>query len=230
MVHRLILLCSFVLSQYENDTAERVRAAIRERTAGLGIEKSQATADYIARKEEAARSGGPSSQSDPNVFGGLDLSQISDTKLKGSQSTDWSDDMPSMLYDPQKELTQEEQEEADPLMTKSIVEQYTYEISQSKFPTPVEALRQVGIMVIVVAFMTFLVFFWDKVLREVYTSIGFVPSEEALTNYASRFDGLDLPDGWMEGLDTSKLSDTASLGSSSSTSMPPVEANGLPDL
>ena len=167
-------------------------------------------------KEEAARAAGPpGSQVDSNIFGGLDLSQISDTKLKETGTTDWDDDMPSMFYDPDKDLSKEEQEEVDPLMTKSFVEQFVFEISQSTFPSPLEALRQVGIMIVVVLFATVVVYLWDGLLREIYTYVGFVPSEEDLANYALRFDGLDLPEGWVDNLDAAAsnvqpLSDTAS--------------------
>ncbi|KAL7576363.1 hypothetical protein ACA910_018174 [Epithemia clementina (nom. ined.)] len=227
---RLDLMGDYDLPGYQNDSAERVRAAIRERTAGLGIKKSQATADYIRMKEEAAKAAGPGGQSNPNIFGGLDLSQISDTKLKESgKSSNWDEDMPSMFYDPEKELSKEEQEKADPLMTKSIIEQFTYELSQSRFPTPMEALRQVGVMIVVVGFSTLLIYVWDNLLRELYQYVGFVPSEQDLANYASRFEGLDLPDSWADGFDATRikeLSESADVGLSTS---PPVEG-GLPEL
>lgn len=188
-------------------------------------------------KEQAARNAGPGGGQNNDIFGGLDLSQISDTKLKqNGKTTDWNEDVPTMFYDPQKEMTKEEQEEADPLMTKSFVEQYTYELSQSKFPTPVEALRQVGIMIVVVIFATGLIYIWDNVLREIYTTVGFVPSEQDLANYARRFEGLDLPQSWADGLDTTKLlpqlsSDTAADLTSSASSLPlPSVASGVPDL
>jgi len=193
------------------DSVERMRAAIRERTAGLGMEKSKVSADYIAKKQDAALNAGPpGGQTDADSFGGLDLSQISDTKLKNSGS-DWNDEMPSMFYDAGAELTKDEQEEADPLMLKNFVDQALYEISQAKWPTPPAALREVGLMVIVIAFSTVLIVGWDRLLRDIYTNIGFIPSKEDLVNYASRFDGLELPDGWMNGMnedDVQKFSET----------------------
>jgi len=177
-----------------------MRAAIRERTAGMGIEKSQVSAEYIKQKEEAAQMAGPpGAQKDPESFGGLDLSQISDTKMKNSNS-DWNDEMPTMFYDPEAELSKEEQEEADPLMLKNPIEQAMYEVSQSRWPTPLAAIREVGIMFIVIAVFTGVIVGWDRFLREFYTDVGFIPSKEDLANYASRFDGLDLPKGWMDNM------------------------------
>lgn len=216
----------------QNNNAARMRAAIRQRTASMGIEKSQASALYIAEKEAAARlAGPPGAQKDPDSFGGLDLSQISDTKMKNSAS-DWNEDMPTMLYDPEDEMTKEEKEEADPLMLKNPLEQALYEISQTTWPAPGSALREVVVVLIVIAFTTAIIVSWDRFLKDFYTNIGFIPSKEDLASYAQRFDGLDLPEGWMENMneeDIQQFSDKVNSGTLGATVVP--EATGsLPEF
>lgn len=226
---RLRQMGDFDANDDDQDGMDRMRAAIRARAAKMGVEKSKVSADYIAQKNEAAKAAGPGGQTDPSMFGGLDLSKISDTKLKES-ATKWDNEMPTMFFDPEKELSKEEQEEADPLMTKSILEQYRYEISQAKWPTPFGAIREVALMMVVIALSTVLIVGWDRILREFYTSVGFIPTKEDLANYAARFDGLDLPDGWMNNMnevDVSQFSEK--LSTAPSVTIPPVES-GLPEL
>ena len=207
-----------------------MRAAIRERAAGLNIEKSKVSADYIAQKQQAAQSAGPpGAQKSEDVFGGLDLSQISDTKLKNTGS-DWNEDMPSMLYDPEAELTKEEQEEADPLMVKNPIEQALYEISQAKWPTTSAAIRDIAIMFGVIALTTVIIVGWDQLLRQFYTGVGFIPNKEDLANYASRFDGLDLPQGWMDGMNEQDIQQFSDKVNSVAPDIAPAVSDNLPSL
>jgi hypothetical protein len=179
---------------------ERMRAAIRARTQDLGIEKSKVSADYIAERERAAFAVGAAGASeDANRFGGLDLSQIS-TQVKPTTASQWDENVPSMFYDPEDDLTVEEREEVDPVMKKSILQQGLNELQNAKWPTLGSALREVAIMLVVIVVTAALVISWDKLLRYVYTSVGFIPSAEDLRNYASRFDGLDLPPGWVNNM------------------------------
>lgn len=179
--------------QYQEDAMEKMRAAIRERAADMGIEKSKVTADYIARREKQALEGGPpGAQSDPDSFGGLDLTQISQVKQTNS---DWDEDMPTMFYDAADDLSKDEQEEVDPVMLKNPVEQGLNELANAKWPDPLSALREVAIMFLIVGFSTLVITNWDNVLRGVYTGFGFIPTPEEVANYANRFDGLDLPSG-----------------------------------
>lgn len=202
---------------------DRIRAAIRERTAGLGIEKSKVTAEYIAQKERSAREAGPpgvAAQNDPNSFGGLDLSKISEVK---QTTSDWDEDMPSMFYDPEDDLSKEEQEEVDPVMLKNPIEQGLNELNGAKWPNPLSALREVAIMAVVIALSALVVLSWDTFLRQLYTGFGFIPTADEITNYASRFDGLDLPDGWTGGMsdvDVQTYSDALATPTSGGSSMP----------
>lgn len=231
-------------SQYQKDSMEALRAKIKERTENLGIEKSKVTADYIASREKAAMEGGPpGGQQDTNMFGGLDLSQIS--QVKEAARSDWDESMPTMFYDPEAELSREEQEEADPTMLKNPIEQAWTELSESKWPDPLAALREVAVMFLVIGLSCFIVTSWDTVLRNLYTGFGFIPTKEDIANYASRFDGLDLPDGWTSGMtdvDVTSYGDTIStkvgsamsdIGSAASSAMPDVgsaASSGIPEL
>ena len=189
----MIVISPFMLIQYQTDSIEQMRKAIRARTADLGMEKSKVSEDYIREKQAAAAAAGSAQAASESgdMFGGLDLSQISSSRQ--SSSSQWDESMPSMLYNPEDEMTQQEQEEADPLMTKSPLQQGLYELQNAKWPDFVTAVREVGLMLVVIAITAVLIIGWDRVLRGLYTNFGFIPSKEDLANYANRFDGLDLP-------------------------------------
>ncbi|EEC50205.1 predicted protein [Phaeodactylum tricornutum CCAP 1055/1] len=186
--------------EYQTDNIEKMRAAIRARTESMGIEKSKVSADYIAAKTKAATAAGSASAASENsdMFGGLDLSQINSEKT--ISKSEWNEDLPSMFYDPESELSKEEQEQVDPVMSKNLVEQAMAEFSNAKWPDFASALREVGLMLVVIAVTGALIISWDKVLRGAYMSLGFIPTADDLANYASRFDGLDLPKGWMDNM------------------------------
>jgi len=204
-----------------------MRAAIRARTADLGIEKSQVSADYIRAKKDQAIQAGPGGQVDDNQFAGLDLSKISSTPDAKSSGSKWKEDMPSMFYDPDDELTKEEQEEVDPVMKLNPIEQGLDELKNAKWPSFGSAFKEVGLLFLVVAVSAVIIIGWDKLLREIYTSFGFIPNKEDIQNYASRFEGLDLPSGWTDNMsdqDVAQFADT--VGTQSSPSTP----GSLPDL
>jgi hypothetical protein len=189
-----------------------MRAAIKARTEDLGIEKSKVSADYIASKQAKAQQAGSAAAAgeDSNSFAGLDLSQISG---RAAPTSKWNEDMPAMLYDPTDELTQEEREEVDPMMKASILEQGMNEFNNAKWPGLGSAIREVGLMVAVIAFTAVVIIGWDKLLKNLYTDIGFVPSPEDIKNYAAQFNGLDLPTGWTNNMsedDVATLTDTVS--------------------
>lgn len=208
---------------YQNDSIEKMRAAIRARTESMGIEKSKVSADYIAQRERQAMSAGSAKAAgeDSNSFGGLDLSQISDRATKADS---WNEDLPSMLYNPEDDLSKEEQEEVDPVMTKNPVEQGLSELGNAKWPDAGSAFREVILMLVVIAGTAALIIGWDNILRQLYTSIGFIPSKEDLANYASRFDGLDLPDGWTNNMNEADVSQFVEKVNTATTT------SGLPEL
>lgn len=224
---------SVLVSQADTDSMEKMRAAIRARTSDLGMEKSKVSADYIQKRQQQAVAAGSARAASENndMFGGLDLSQIrTEAAPSRSSSSVWADEdgeVPSMFYDPDEELAEEERAEVDPIGQKSIPEQFLHELQNVKWPDPGSALREVGLMIIIVAITAALIIGWDKLLREVYTDVlNFIPSKEDMANYANRFDGLDLPAGWTEKMseeDIASFADTVGSVSRSSGS-------GMPDL
>ena len=222
---------------------EQMRAAIRARTASMGIEKSKVSADYIAKRQHEAMSAGSAKAAaeaagGDTMFGGLDLSQISTTRVPSKAATknglwlDKEDEMPSMFYDPEDELSMEERAEVDPIGQKSFVEQGLNELQNAKWPTPMAALREVALMIVIIALTGALIIGWDRVIRILYTDIlHFIPSKEDLANYMNRFDGLELPSGWTDNMNdddvasfSEKISNTIPTtidsGSSSTTTLP----------
>lgn len=226
---------------YQSDSIEKMRAAIKAKTAQLGLEKSKVSAAYIeARQERAQQAGPPGQNTDPDTFAGLDLSKISTVKTGSSgapqsQKSQWNEELPSMFYDPEDELTIEEQEEVDPIMKLGALEQGLNELKNAQWPNPGAALREVFLMLGVVALSAVLIIGWDKILRELYTTIGFIPTKEDIANYASRFDGLDLPQGWTNNMNDQDVSQFAgavqgATSGAGSAAAAPAASSLLPDL
>ena len=210
---------------------EKMRAAIRARTSDLGIEKSKVSADYIQKRQQQAVAAGSAQAASENndIFGGLDLSQIrteaTPSRSSSSPFADEDGEVPSMFYEPDDELSEQEKAEADPLGQKSISEQLMYEFQQVKWPAPGSALREVGLMFVIVAITGGLIIGWDKVLRELYTdSLHFIPSKEDMANYANRFQGLDLPAGWTDNMNDEDVASFADAATSFG------QSSGMPDL
>lgn len=218
----LFLTALFIILQYKDDSIERMRAAIRARTADLGIERSKVSAEYIQNREKQALAAGAQQDREGaagSIFGGIDLSKIStdDSTIRNRGELD--ENMPTMFYDPEEEMTLEERQEVDPIMMKNPFEQAANELSNAKWPTLLSAGREVILMAAVVAFSCLLIIGSDNLLRQFYTSVGFIPSPEDIANYASRFDGLDLPSGWMNNMneqDVAKLAEQVNVAPSSS--------------
>lgn len=189
---------------------ETIRAAIRSRTAELGIEKSKVSEEFIAQREAAARAAGSARAKNEasESFGGLDLSQIRTTP----DATTVDDDLPSMFFEPEEQLSKEERAEADPVSELNVWQQALDELKQTKWPKPFAAFREVIVVLLIVAATCYMILSWDQFLRHVYTDwLHFIPTKEELANFSNRFDGLGLPEGWMNNMDSSdieKLSDS----------------------
>jgi preprotein translocase subunit SecE len=153
----------------------------------------------------------------------LDLSQISDSTPPGERKSTYDESLPSMFYDPENDLTKEEQAEVDPISKENPFSQGMNELANAKWPGPAAALREVVVLIIVVAVTGFIIIEWDQLLRTVYTAAGFIPSQDSLAKYANRFDGLDLPSGWtnnMSDSDVAALSDQVNTVPSTGASLP----------
>lgn len=222
------------MNKADDDSMDKMRAAVFARAADLGLEKSKISADYIQKKQQAAMAAGSARAASENgeMFGGLDLSKIRNEAP--SRNSIWAEDneeIPSMFFDPDEELTEEERAQVDPVGTKSIPDQFMYEMQQTTWPGPGNALREVGIMIVVVAISAVLIIEWDKLLRFFYTEIlHFIPSTEDMANYANRFAGLDLPAGWTDNMnenDIASFSDVVGDAGGASTTTT-ITGGGLP--
>jgi preprotein translocase subunit SecE len=200
--------------QYEQTNIEQMREAVRAKTAAMGLEKSKVSADYIQSKTTQAKQGGPpggaGANMDPDSFGGLDLSQISDSaSAAGERKSTYDETLPSMFYDPEDDLTKDEQNEVDPIRMENPIKQGLNELTNAKWPGPAAALREVVVLIVVVAVTGFMIIEFDQLLRSLYTTAGFIPSSESLAKYAARFDGLDLPSGWTNNMSDKDVSNMA---------------------
>eukprot|EP00980_Cylindrotheca_fusiformis_P026300 scaffold15772_cov162-Cylindrotheca_fusiformis.AAC.2 len=204
--------------QYNSEDINRVRDAIRQRTQSLGIEKSKISMEAIQAAEERAKSG--AANSGESSFQQLDLSKITSDSPRGK-----GDNVPAMFFDAEEELTEEEMAEADPDGQLSLKDQALKEIGAATWPTPVSALKEVVLLIAVVAFTAALIINWDNFLRELYTSIGLIPSEDDLMKGA---ESLVLPEGWTNGMSEEDLMNFQDEVGKSVTAAP--AGNGFPEL
>lgn len=118
----------------------------------MGIEKSKATAEYIARKTEealAAKSAGEQSGQNDEMFGGIDLSQIRSKAAAGAEEDD--NMMPFMAAEMiEDEMDEEMMKEADPVSFLPLWEQALVEVKATTWPTPLAALKKVILVTILV--------------------------------------------------------------------------------
>jgi hypothetical protein len=175
------------------------------------MEKSQVTADYVARRTaEAQKAGSAAAANESNdSFAGLDLSKIRQAQTVNPNAPD--ENLPSMFYEVDDMISDEDKAVADPTSQLPIIEQYLYELKATKFPTPWAALREVGVVIVMIGLTGGLVVGWDYLVRLLYTDVlHFIPSPDDLAEYTNRFDGLDLPPGWTDNMnedDITKFSD-----------------------
>jgi hypothetical protein len=172
--------------QYKSESIDRVREAIRQRTEALGIEKSTFSAEAIKQAEERAKKG---IADGPNP---LDLSQISSVGPNSEQ-----DDKPSMFYDVESEMSDEEMKEADPTGQLPIPEQVATEWKGATWPTVGAALKEVALLIAIAVFTGGLIVGWDNLLRDLYTSLDFIPRAEDIMNGS---ENMVLPEGWTNGM------------------------------
>lgn len=122
------------------------------------------------------------------------------------------EDTPSMFYEVEDLISPEDAAEADPVGQLPLIEQAITELKATKFPTPMAALREVGVVIILVAITGGLIISWDYLIRLLYTDIlHFIPTPEDMAEYTNRFDGLELPSGWTDNMnddDIAKFSET----------------------
>lgn len=208
-----------------------MRAAIKARTESLGMEKSKVSQQLIQEASARAAAGQRN-----NVYG-LDLSKITSANTPGNNvREEMPEGMPTMFFDPEEQMTEEEKLEADPDSQLSFWDQGLKEFQNAKWPTFWSALREVGVMIVVVIFSAVLIIGWDRFLRDVYTSWGFIPRpEDALSGRS--LDGLELPQGWtnnMNDQDVARLENEMTrlnlMPTPTIPSSPPPSTGSLPGL
>jgi hypothetical protein len=179
---------------YNANDIDRYREAIRKRTEALGMEKK--TPEEIAAQESdaldsMARQGdsltpAAESSSPDQLSQMLDLSQISSDAPRGPD-----ENLPAMMYDPAKDMTTEEMEEADPTGLLPWPEQISWVLAKSKFPTAGSALTETIILVVTVTVTAVVITQWDEWMREIAFIFNMVPRPEEV---ASSMEGMIMPD------------------------------------
>eukprot|EP00429_Kryptoperidinium_foliaceum_P004053 CAMPEP_0176007070 /NCGR_PEP_ID=MMETSP0120_2-20121206/3043_1 /TAXON_ID=160619 /ORGANISM="Kryptoperidinium foliaceum, Strain CCMP 1326" /LENGTH=295 /DNA_ID=CAMNT_0017339819 /DNA_START=62 /DNA_END=949 /DNA_ORIENTATION=- len=198
---------------YNSADIERFRAAIKQRADSLGIEEAKVSKEMIKEKEERVKAALESGADMSQMSQMLDLSQISSTAPRGED-----EDKPSIFYEPEDDMTEEEMKEADPDGFKSIPDWAMKELSLTTWPSPLAALKEVAILIAAVALTTTFIVNWDAFLREFYTNLGFIPRPEDIMQGS---ENLVLPDGWTDGMsedDFMKFQDEVGKAASSAAS------------
>mmetsp|Transcript_118688 Transcript_118688/g.332387 ORF Transcript_118688/g.332387 Transcript_118688/m.332387 type:complete len:303 (-) Transcript_118688:182-1090(-) len=210
---------------YRAADIERFRAAIKERAESLGIEESKLSKDAIkaaeARAQQAALNRG---EGGGQLGQMLDLTQISNTAPRGNKD---DEDMLSFFDEPEDEMSEEEMKEADPTGQLSLQEWALYELKETSWPTPLAALKEVLVLVSVIAFTATLIVQWDSFLRTMYTDLGMIPRPEDIMQGS---ENIVLPEGWTNGMsedDFMKYQDEVGKVASSAVS---AASSAFPDL
>jgi uncharacterized protein YcgL (UPF0745 family) len=178
--------------QYKASDIERYRDAIKKRADSLGIEK-RSPEEIKEMEERALASANAAREGSVSGAGGneklsqmLDLSQISQDEPRGPD-----ENLPAMMYDPAKDMTDEEMIEADPTGQLPIFEQFMKVIKMAKFPEPSSVVFEVIILVVTIVVTATVISSWDNVMRECAFYFHMVPRpEETLAG----MDDMVLPD------------------------------------
>jgi hypothetical protein len=141
--------------------------------------------DSMARQGDSLTPAAESSSPD-QLSQMLDLSQISSDAPRGPD-----ENLPAMMYDPAKDMTTEEMEEADPTGLLPWPEQISWVLAKSKFPTAGSALTETIILVVTVTVTAVVITQWDEWMREIAFIFNMVPRPEEV---ASSMEGMIMPD------------------------------------
>jgi len=115
----------------------------------------------------------------------LDLSQITSDAPRGPD-----ENLPAMMYDPAKDMTDDEMKEADPTGLLPWNEQVSTVLAKSKFPTAGSAVIETIILVVTVTVTALVITQWDELMRTVAFDYKMVPRPEEV---ASSMDGMIMP-------------------------------------
>jgi hypothetical protein len=206
-----------------------MRKAIQERAKSLGVEKATLSQQYIDEQRQRALNERANRGSGARPT--LDLSQIStgNEKSRGdSKGNKWDENLPSMMYDPADYLTPEQQAEADQTGQLPLWEQFITEVNASKWPGFGSVVREIGVLTVVVCFSAVMIINLDSTLRQFYTSLGMLPTQEQINKPLL---DIDLPSGFTNNMNeddlakiTAEMNQLNGDSKSSSTSSPSVNA------
>jgi len=116
----------------------------------------------------------------------LDLSQITMDAPR-----DQDDDLPAIMYDPAKDMTEEEMKEADPLGFEPIPAQVMAVVKKGEFPSFGDSVIQVFILVAAIFVTGLIIVSWDDVMRGLAIEYMKVPKPGEA---AKSMEGMVLPD------------------------------------
>lgn len=180
---------------YNIDNIEKMREAIRARASSLGVEKSVLSQQYIEEAKARAQ------QNVGQAPGQLDLSQIS-TGNEPRKQADWDESLPTMMYNPEDELTEEEQREIDKVGQLPFWEQFLSEVRAAQWPDFWSAGREVLLLFLVAGLSGLIIINFDQAVRSVYTNLGFIPTKDDIPG---QLEGLDLPEGFTNNMNEEDL-------------------------
>lgn len=202
-------------STYDVDDISKYRDAIKKRAASIGLEKRSAediAADQAAAMQKAIESGeglvGAAARKNPDQLSDmldesqvqqLDLSKISNDAPRGQNE----EDVPAMLYDPTKDMTKEEMEEADPTGLKPWNEQIAWVLDKAEFPTPLSVLGETIVTVVTVVVTAVIFTQWDEICRQTAFNYKFVPRPE---DVQKALEGMLLPGDTVLGMGAQSMS------------------------
>lgn len=165
-------------ANYNANDIDRYREAIKKRTEALGMEKK--TPEEIADEEAMAAAARDDSPDDLSQM--LDLSQITTDAPRGPD-----ENLPAMMYDPSKDMTEEEMAEADPIGLKPWNEQVAWVFSKSEYPGFFSAFTETVILVVTVTVTALVITQWDDFMRDVAVNYQGIPKPK---DVASGSDGI----------------------------------------
>jgi len=201
-------------STYNANDIDRYREAIRKRAESIGLEKrspeqvveeeAEALQTAVAKGEgliaEKTRDNAEqfSEMLDVSQLQQLDLTKITSDAPKGP-----NEDLPSMMYDPTADMTQEEMEEADPIGFKPWNEQIAWVIDKAEFPSPLSVLGETIVTIVTVVVTAVIFTQWDEFCRNAAFHFNMVPRPE---DTAKALEGMLAPGDTVLGMGGNSLS------------------------
>lgn len=201
-------------STYNVDDIGKYRDAIKKRAESIGLEKRSAeeiAADQALAMQKAIEKGeglvGAAARKNPDSLSDmLDESQVQQldlTKISSDAPRGPDEDVPAMLYDPTKDMTQEEMEEADPTGFKPWNEQVAWVLDKAEFPTPLSVLGETIVTVVTVVVTAVIFTQWDELCRQTAFNFKFVPRPE---DVQKALEGMLLPGDTILGMGANSMS------------------------